>query len=57
MLSNDMNESDWEIDKLSSINVMVNNTNDVVVTSILDMPIGERIYGKDIEKKNNLSKR
>lgn len=51
MLSNDMNESDWEIDKLSSINVMVNNTSDVVVTSILDMPIGERIYGKDIERK------
>lgn len=51
MLSNDMNESDWEIDKLSSINVMINNTNDIVVTSILDMPIGERIYGKDIERK------
>lgn len=51
MLANDMNESDWEIDKLSSLNVMVNNSNDVVVTSILDMPIGERIYGKDIKRK------
>lgn len=51
MLANDLNEADWEIDKLSSINVMINNSNDVVVTSILDMPIGERIYGKDIERK------
>lgn len=51
MLSNDLNEFDWEIDKISQINVMINNTNDVVVNTILDMPIGERVYGKDIYRK------
>ena len=51
MLSNDLNESDWEIDELTPINVLVNNSIDIVVTTILDMPIGERIYGKDIARK------
>lgn len=51
MLSNDMNESDWEIDKLTPMNVLVNNQVDVVVTTILDQPIGKRIYGKDIARK------
>jgi len=51
MLNNDLNEDDWEIDKLSPIDVLVNNRTDVVVTTILDQPIGKRIYGKDIAKK------
>lgn len=51
MLNNDLNEVDWEIDKLKPINVFVNNRTDVVVTTILDQPIGERIYGKDIARK------
>ena len=51
MLNNDMNEIDWEIDKLTSLNVFVNNRIDVVVTTILDMPIGKRIYGRDICRK------
>lgn len=51
MLSNDMDEKDWEIDNLTPINVLVNNQVDVVVTTIFDQPIGKRIYGKDIAKK------
>ena len=51
MLSNDLNEVDWEIDKLTPLNVLINNTVDVVVTTILDQPIGKRIYGKDINRK------
>lgn len=51
MLNNDLNESDWEIDGLTPINVLINNKTDIVVTSILDMPIGKRIYGKDINRK------
>ncbi len=51
MLSNDLNETDWEIDNLTPINVLINNRTDVVVTTILDMPIGKRIYGKDINRK------
>ena len=51
MLGNDMNESDWSIDRLSGLEVYVNNVNKVVVTTILDQPIGERIYGKDINRK------
>lgn len=51
MLSNDLNEIDWEIDNLTPINVLINNRTDVVVTTILDTPIGKRIYGKDINRK------
>lgn len=51
MLGNDMNEDDWEIDKLTAISALVNNQVDVVVTTILDQPIGDRIYGKDIARK------
>jgi len=50
MLNNDLNESDWEIDELKSISAFVNNATDIVVTTILDQPIRERIYGKDICK-------
>jgi len=51
MLNNDLEESDWEIDELKSISAFVNNATDIVVTTILDQPIGERIYGKDICKE------
>lgn len=51
MLSNDINEGDWEIDTLTPLNVLVNNQVDVVVNTILDQPIGKRIYGKDIARK------
>lgn len=48
MTNNDMDEVDWEIDELTNMNVFVNNKVDIIVTTILDMPIGERIYGRDI---------
>ena len=51
MLHNDMNEKDWDIDQLTPINMFINNRRGVIVTTILDMPIGERIYGVDINKK------
>lgn len=54
ILNNDLKEEDWEIDELKPINVFINNERDVVVTTILDIPIGKRIYGKDISKKITL---
>lgn len=51
MLGNDMNEGDWEIDELKPITALVNNRIDIVVTTILDQPIGVRIYGRDIKRK------
>lgn len=51
ILDNDLNESDWEIDKLSSIKAFINNKSDVVVETILEEPIGEKIYGRDIARK------
>lgn len=50
MLNNDLNEDDWEIDELSKVNVYV-NTNKVVVNTIIDQPIGKRVYGIDILRK------
>lgn len=50
MLNNDLNEDDWEIDELLKVNVYV-NTNKVVVETILDQPIGKRVYGIDIQRK------
>lgn len=51
MLGNDLNEADWSIDKLKGLDIFVNNVNKVVVTTILDQPIGDRIYGRDIKRK------
>lgn len=51
MLNNDWDENDWDIDKLSGVKVYVNNTVDVVVDSVIDVPIGERVYGIDIFRK------
>ena len=51
MLNNDLNETDWDIDTLSQINVYVNNITKVVVNTIIDMPIGKRVYGNDINKQ------
>lgn len=51
MKENDLNEDDWDIKDLSKIDVFVNNRIDVVVTTILDMPIGKRVYGKDISRR------
>jgi hypothetical protein len=51
MLGNDLNEIDWEINTLTPINVFINNAVDITVNTILDQPIGTRIYGKDINRK------
>ena len=51
MLNNDMNETDWEIDKLSELNVYINNSRSEIVTTIIDMPVGKRVYGVDIDCK------
>lgn len=51
ILNNDLQEQDYEIDKLKEINALVNNQNDIVVTTILEQPIGRKIYGRDINRK------
>lgn len=51
MLQNDLSEIDWEIDGLTSMDVLVNNKQNVIVTTVLDQPIGERVYGIDLDKK------
>jgi len=51
ILENDLSETDWEIDKLSTINALVNNQKDVVVETIIEEPSGNKVYGKDISRK------
>lgn len=55
MLQNDFNEADWEIDSLRGLNVFVNNRSQIVVTTIIDQPIGKRVYGTDILRKIGFS--
>lgn len=55
IIDNDLQEKDWEIDKLSRITALVNNQVDVVVETILEQPIGNHIYGKDINRKITLT--
>lgn len=54
IIDNDLQERDWNIDELSSITAFVNNQTDVVVETILEQPIGNQIYGKDINRKITL---
>lgn len=51
ILNNDLEECEYEIDKLSSIKLLINNESDIVINSILEQPIGKKIYGKDINRK------
>lgn len=51
ILNNDLEEVDYEIDELSQITAYVDNKQDVVVTTIMEQPIGKKIYGKDINRK------
>ena len=51
ILNNDLEEENYDIDKLSNINALVNNTSGVVVDTILETPIGNRVYGRDIQRK------
>lgn len=51
MLQNDFDETDWEIDKMRSLNVLINNRSQIVVTTIIDQPVGKRVYGSDVRRK------
>jgi HPt (histidine-containing phosphotransfer) domain-containing protein len=55
IMNNDLQEQDYEIDTLSSINALVDNNTDVIVSTILEQPIGSKIYGRDINRKINFS--
>ena len=50
IIDNDLQEKDWEIDRLSNITAFVNNKTDVVVKTILEQPINNQVYGKDIDR-------
>ena len=51
ILNNDLEEGDYEIDQLSSITALVENQVNIVVSTIMEQPIGRRIYGRDIKRK------
>lgn len=51
MIQNDLNEGDWSIDKLRGVEVFVNNRSQIVVTTVIDQPVGDRVYGTDIMRK------
>lgn len=51
ILNNDLEEGSWEIDKLSQITALINNNTDVVVETIIEQPIGRRVYGRDVNRK------
>lgn len=51
IIDNDLQEKDWDIDKLSTITAFIDNKADVVVETILEHPIDNQIYGKDIDRK------
>lgn len=54
IIDNDLQEKDWEIDQLSAVTAFVNNQVDVVVETILEQPVGNQIYGKDIARNITL---
>lgn len=49
-MNNDIQEMDWDIDTLKRISGYI-PTSYIVVSTILDQPIGKRIYGVDINRK------
>ena len=51
ILNNNLEEQDYEIDKLSSITAFVENRQNVSVETILEQTIGRKIYGRDINRK------
>ena len=51
ILGNDMEEEDYEIDDLTNAKLFYNNKRGVVVKTILEEPVGEKVYGRDIAKK------
>lgn len=56
ILSNDFEEEDYEIDDMTPAKAFVENQNrGVVVKTILEEPIGDRVYGKDISRTISFS--
>ena len=52
IFDNELNEADWEIDKLhTGIMAYVDNQNTVFVPTILEEPVNDRVYGRDIKAK------
>ena len=51
ILNNDLEEGDYEIDELKPITALVENQYNVVVSTIMEQPIGRKIYGRDISRK------
>lgn len=51
ILNNDLEEENYEIDKLSQITAFIDNKSNVVVSTIMEQPIGRKIYGKDVNRK------
>lgn len=51
MTGNDLEEDQWEIDKLTPVTALVNNQLPAAVTTILEAPVGVQVYGKDIRRK------
>lgn len=50
MLGNDLNETDWEIDKFKNVDIFIEN-NILPVETILDRPEGDKVYGIDMDRK------
>lgn len=55
ILKNDLMEKDWEIDELKEISNFINNETDIVVTTIIGEPVGEKVYGVDIDRNITFS--
>ena len=51
ILNNDLEEEDYEIDELKSAKAYILNNVGVAVKTILEQPIGEAVYGRDIDRK------
>lgn len=51
ILNNDFEEEDYEIDELRNAKAYVPNNTTASVKTILEQPIGEAVYGRDIDRK------
>lgn len=52
ILNNELNEKDWEIDEYHpNVRAYIDNKNTVFVPTILEEPILEKVYGKDLNAK------
>ena len=51
ILNNDFEEEDYEIDELKTAKAYISNNNGSAVKTILEQPIGDAVYGRDIARK------